>query len=149
MMRPRLFTPRKIRQPGFDTRLISEMTEEPSESYFRYRWSVLRSCFFSSWMVFTSSRYPSDRSTFATPSFRIECGRLRRLWRRPYAFLIMASMSPTGSELGISSILFLNYHEALRRPGTSALFASIRRQSRQTLNLRWYPRRRPQIEQRL
>src|SRR5215831_3598217 len=54
-------------------------------------------------------------------------------------------MSPTGSELGIAVL----YHEALRTPGISALFASIRKHRRQILNLRWYPRRRPQIEQRL
>src|SRR5579862_9239364 len=62
----------------------------------------------------------------------------------------MASMSPTGSELAISSNPLLRaYQEALRTPGISALFASMRKQRRQILNLRWYPRRRPQIEQRL
>src|SRR5262245_39310427 len=105
--------PRKMRRPGEETLLMSVRTRRFSASYFRYSHIVLRYGFFSSTTTLTSERYPSDLRTWATPSFSFEWGTAAFGWRRWFAFLRIASMSPTGSELAIPAP---HPAEALKRP---------------------------------
>src|SRR5262245_32032555 len=138
--------PRKIRRPGDETRLMSVRTRRFSASYFRNSHITLRWGSFSSVTTLTSARYPSDLRTCATPSFSFEWGTLAFRWRRWFAFLMIAIMSPTGSLLAIAfphppepraAGRRRTYHDAFRTPGISPLLAKSRKHNRHTPNFRW------------